>query len=286
MPTVRVPASTANLGAGFDALGLALGRSLSVDFTAGDSELGGGLGTDALATDGAAPESHPAVRAFVAAGGEGSIRVQCDFPPGRGLGFSGAARVAGVVAAAAQRGRWRERRRELLALAIELEGHADNAAASMYGGLVAVAGETVVQVPSAIDPQVIVWIPGRETSTRASRTGLAASVPFDDAVFNVGRAAVFVAAWSAGDVDALRVATEDRLHQGVRLAHEPASAAALRAAVDAGAHGAWLSGSGPSIAALAADARTRESVVAALHDIDGGARVEVIPIAHEGAAVE
>jgi homoserine kinase len=271
MTTVRVPATTANLGAGFDTLGLALTRALILDLDAADA--------DAVA------DSHPASRAFHTAGGEGRIAVHHDFPAGRGMGFSGAARVAGVVAAAVQRGDdWSARRAELLALAAAFEGHSDNAAASMYGGLTVTAGEHCVRVPSPLQPSVILWIPDRETSTKQSRTMLPDEVAFADAVFNIGRSALFVAAWATGDLDVLRAATEDRMHQDRRLAAVPDSAAALAAAVAAGAHGAWLSGSGPTIAALAADAPTRAAVVSALERLPSG-RVDECAIDQEGTTV-
>jgi homoserine kinase len=275
MTIVRVPATSANLGAGFDSLGLALGRSLELELLTGDDD-----------ASIAASDAHPAARAFAAAGGVGSIAVRTDFPPGRGMGFSGAARVAGVVAAAMQRGEpWHDQRASLLEVAARLEGHADNAAASMFGGLVVVAGDRCVRVPSAVNPEIVLWIPERETSTRESRTTLPASMAFGDAVFNLGRAAMFVAAWAAGDFDALRVATEDRWHQQQRLAVVPESAAALEAILAAGAHGAWLSGSGPTIAGLAADAETRLAIETALGTLAVTARVDVVSINHEGTTV-
>ncbi len=269
MVTVSAPASSANLGAGFDALGLALAREFAVVLD--------------VEPDVAAPETHPAVRAFRAADGRGPIAVRSDFPPGRGMGYSGASRVAGVVAASVQRGEaWRARRPSLVTMAAQLEGHADNAAASMYGGLVVAAGGHVVQVPSALDAAVVLWIPDRETSTKQSRTALPKEVPFADAVFNVGRAALFVAAVTTGDVTALRAATEDRLHQDRRLAAAPESLGALHAALGAGAYGAWLSGSGPSIAVLVAPDRA-DAVAAALPA--SGGRTEITSIDVEGVRV-
>ncbi len=275
MTVVRAPATTANLGAGFDALGLAVGRSLE-------------LGLDAAVTDAdvASPE-HPAARAFAAAGGSGAIAVRSDFPPGRGLGFSGAARVAAVIAAAVQRGDdWESHKTELLAAAIDLEGHADNAAASMFGGLVVTAGKRSVRVPAAtgFGPSLVVWIPDRETSTKRSRTSLPTTVPFNDAVFNLGRAAMFVAAWSTGTFAALSTATEDRWHQAQRLIEVPDSAAALAALRELGVP-AWLSGSGPTVAALVVDGDAAAACRAVLEPIPAG-RTEVLHIDHVGATVD
>lgn len=260
-----MPASSANLGPGFDALGLALTTYL--DFTIGGEP--------------AAEDSHLAVRTFHRAGGVGPVAVRCGFPGGRGLGFSAAARVAGLLGAAHQRGKGIVRVQSgVLKEATHLEGHADNAAAAIYGGLVAVAGGTFARVPLAVDVAVVVWIPDRETSTKSSRAQLGASVSFDDAVFNVGHAALMVAALAAGDVGALRVASEDRLHQDLRLARVPDSHQALRAAVGAGAWCSYLSGSGPSIAALCAPGRAAETVAAAL---PASGRTMILGIDQEGA---
>ena len=107
-----------------------------------------------------------------------------------------------------------------------------------------------MRIPLGRELAVVVWIPDRETATASARRLLPEQVPFDDAVFNVGRTALLVAALAAGDVDALRVATEDRLHQDRRLARVPDTRAAIDATLDAGAFAAWLSGSGPSAAAF------------------------------------
>jgi homoserine kinase len=150
----------------------------------------------------------------------------------------------------------------------------------VHGGLIATAGGAFVRVPIAVEIAIVVWIPERETSTKSSRGQLGTTVSFDDAVFNVGHAALMVAALAAGDVAALRIASEDRLHQNVRLARVPDSHHALRAAVDAGAWCAFLSGSGPSIAALCAPGRRAEAVAAALKS---NGRTLILGVDHEGA---
>ena len=114
----------------------------------------------------------------------------------------------------------------------------------------ATAGGRAVQVPLGVDPVVVVWVPPATTSTRESRTLLPPIVPLEDAVFNLTRTALLVAALAAGEVDALRTATEDRLHQDVRFSASEGSRLALQHALDAGAWCGWLSGSGPSIATL------------------------------------
>lgn len=263
-PRIRVPASSANLGPAFDALGVALSSYLEVSVGTGEP----------------ASETHPAVRAFRQAGGAGPISVTAEFPGGRGLGYSGAARVAGLLAAHVQSGRGAfESREVVLAQATEMEGHSDNAAASLLGGVVASAGGHATRIPMALEPAVVVWIPDRETATKESRRRLTATVAFDDAAFNVGRTALLVAALAAGDTAALRAATEDRLHQGARLARLPDSRTALRAALDAGAWCAWLSGSGPSIAALADPADARRIAAA----LPSPGRATVLRVDDEGA---
>ena len=270
---LRVPASSANLGPGFDALGVALDIHAYiglVDASTGDAER-------AKQVD----DNHPARIAFAAAGGEGAIWVRSPIPIGRGLGFSGAMRVGGAAAAVVQRlGRAAlvDRHADVLSVAAALEGHADNVAASLYGGVVTTDGTRAVRVETPLRPDVVLWIPEETTSTATSRTALPASVPFDDAVFNVGRTALLVAALAAGDVAALATATADRLHQERRFVTAGASRVALAAGLDAGAWCGWLSGSGPTVAFLAHDGRG-ELIGAAL---PAGGHIRVASIDRQG----
>ena len=235
---VSVPASTANLGPGFDCLALALELRFHLDVGEPHSDDSGEVSTN-----------HPAAVAFARGGGTGPLHAASSIAPGKGLGYSGAAHVAGAAAASLQRNGWIDFP-DLFARATELEGHPDNAAASIHGGLTVTAGGRVVRLPHLPDLQVVVWIPDHETSTTSSRHALPDTVAFDDAVHNVARSSLFVAAYAMGDVEALTDACADRLHQDRRLAAAPDSAAALKQALEAGAVAAWLSGSGPTIAAL------------------------------------
>lgn len=240
---VRVPASSANLGPGFDVLGLAL-----------DLHLEAGFGS-APAESNDADKNHPLTVAFRHCGGTQDLWVRSQMPMGKGLGFSGAARVAGCILAHAEKNgagkkEFDEAKLDILRTASELEGHPDNAAASMFGGFVASVGGFAVRIPTPLDPAIIVWVPQKQTSTKESRTKLPTEIKFEDAVFNVGRTALLVAALAAGDIRALSIATSDRLHQDLRFTKSPESKMALQAAVDAGAWCAWLSGSGPTIAAM------------------------------------
>jgi homoserine kinase len=275
---VRVPGSSANLGPGFDTLGMAVALHAEA----------GVVSDEAPAPERAqlADDHHPVTIAFRRAGGRGQLWLRTTLPAARGLGFSGAVRVAGIVSAHVQQhgpdpAALAARRIEMLALAAELEGHADNAAASLLGGVTATAGGHAVRIPMALQAAVVVWVPSFTTRTEQSRTRLAASVPFADAVFNVGHAALLVAALAAGDVAALGAAVADRLHQDARLTAAVPSRVALDAALEHGAWCAWLSGSGPTIAALC-DPVAAERIAAAL-PADGRARV--LQIDHAGATI-
>jgi homoserine kinase len=280
---VRVPASSANLGPGFDALGMALSLHAELGVIGDDAPPDGAREID---------EHHPASIAFRACGGAGVLWVRCPIPAGRGLGFSGAVRVGGAVLAVARRetsghepsgvAAWRDGADEILRVVTELEGHADNVAASLFGGVVATAAGHVVQVPLALDPAVVVWVPSFATATSESRRSLGGDVRFDDGVFNVARAALLVAALAAGDIEALRTACEDRLHQDARLARAAPSRAALDAALGAGAWAAWLSGSGPTVAAMCAP-DDADRLAAAM---PGDGHSKVLRIDRRGAVVE
>jgi len=254
---VSVPASTANLGAGFDTLGMAL----SLRFETGLVQPG--RAADARTCD----ARHPAMVAFRKGGGTGEIWSHDRIPMGRGLGFSGAARVGGALLAIAQRegvvaANSHEARLAAFGVASELEGHPDNAAPSAFGGLTVAAAGRAVRVPINVLAEVVVWVPENATSTKESRTKLASTVSMEDAVFNIGRSSLFVAAMMTGDVTALAEAARDRLHQDVRLAVVPDTKQAMRAAMDAGAWAAWLSGSGPTMACLVDPARAAEVATA------------------------
>jgi homoserine kinase len=271
----RVPASTANLGPGFDALGMALTLYAEV-----------GAAEELPQRARLAGETHPAAIAFRRGGGRGPLWVRSPIPAGRGLGFSGAMRVGGLVAAWAQRNggdaeALRAARRALLEPAIELEGHADNVAASLLGGVVATAAGHAVAVPLALEPAVVTWVPSFTTSTEKSRAALPAKVSFADAVFNVGRTALLVAALAAGDVEALAAATADRLHQDARLVSTPASHEALAAGLAAGAWCGWLSGSGPTVALLCAS----EDAAGLAAALPTEGRTKVLAVDHGGATL-
>jgi homoserine kinase len=265
--TIRVPASSANLGSGFDVLGMAIDRYIEVRF----------------ADEGVGNEDHLTMRVFRQFGGSGGLAISSTIPPARGLGFSGAARVAGLLAAAVQKGSSLEEcRRWLFVEAAELEGHPDNVAPSVFGGVTVAVDDRVVKIPLGVQATVVLWVPNTPSGTKESRRKLPTEVSMQDAVFNLGRASLLVAALTTGDTELLAAATEDRLHQHVRLQSLPGTARALDAARDAGAWCSWLSGSGPSAAALC-EPTLADRVAAALPE---GGDVSISHIDMRGAVCE
>ena len=245
---VRVPASSANLGPGFDVLGMALSVHLEMG-----PVVDGRVPTGAKQID----EYHPGHIAFRSYGGVGDVWMRSKIPMGRGLGFSGAARVAGVVVAHAQQHGLNgdalvAARKDLLHASAQLEGHPDNVAASLVGGVTASISGEVVRIGVALDPTILAWVPETQTSTEKSRTALPTTLLLSDAVANIGHTALLIGALTTGDISLLRIATQDRLHQDIRLTHAPSSKAALDAALSTSAWCAWLSGSGPTVAVMCA----------------------------------
>ena len=270
--TVRVPATSANLGPGFDALGLALTLYNEVEACAADST------TVTVEGEGAgrlpANEKNVVVRAirlaYSAAGRAAEpVAVRCvnRIPPARGLGSSAAAWVGGLAAGNALLGSPFDRA-ALLRLAARAEGHPDNVAAAVYGGLTVAAGEgDAVMALTLPVPAQLVWvtlIPAITSSTAEARAVLPATVPRADAVFNVQRVALLLASLQTGNVDALGAALADRLHQPYRRQLFPWLPAVVEAARVAGALGCVLSGAGPSLLAVARHEAAADAVAAAL----------------------
>lgn len=259
--TVRVPATSANLGPGFDCLGLALDLwgavTLSPGQTADDDPMASMALTAARRAFEAAGESPGALQASY----EGEI------PIARGLGASAVARVGGLLAANEMLGR-RFDRDELLVMATELEGHADNVAPAIFGGFqVSVAEEgrvlhTAAPLPAGL--RAVLFVPELRIATKDARRVLPETLSRADAVFNIGRAALLVAALARGRFDLLHAATQDRLHQPARSQLFPAMVPVFEAARAAGAHAAYLSGSGSTLCALAT--ANSEAIAAAMSE--------------------
>jgi homoserine kinase len=260
---VRVPATTANLGPGFDCLALALDLWNESEFEI-DARSGGpgrvlveGEGKGRLR---AGPHNlllKAALRLFAEVGqaAPGGLVVRCcnQVPMSSGLGSSATAIVAGLAGANALLGSPFDRQR-LLELAAEMEGHPDNAAAAVLGGLVVGAqdepgGLVTRQVETPAWTAAVV-VPDFRLSTHAARAALPEQISMQDAVFNLGRAALVVEALRSGDPALLGQAMQDRLHQPYRLKLVPGAEAALAAARQAGAAAAVLSGAGPGLIAF------------------------------------
>ena len=297
---VRVPATSANLGPGFDAMGLALDLFDEIEVRA----LGAAETRVEVVGEGAGhvPEddTHLIVRALrhaldVVGAPQVGVAMRCTnrIPHCRGLGSSAAAVVAGIVAA---RGLVAEPEAldddVALRIATEFEGHPDNAAPALLGGAtVAWTGEdgpraARLDVHSAIVPVVIV--PPVQLATSAARGVLPAQVPHADAAFSAGRAALLVEALGRRP-ELLLAATEDRLHQAYRGAVMPDSLA-LVGALRARGVAAVVSGAGPTVLALARSVpggTDADGVIAEVFGpAMGGWRVRPLAVAHRGVAVE
>ncbi|MGI9598819.1 MAG: homoserine kinase [Acidimicrobiales bacterium] len=236
---VRAPGSSANLGPGFDVLGLAVDRYV----WAMDEGVGDPCGPD-----------HIARIAYEMAGGRDPIWFDFELEPSRGLGFSAAARAAGAFLAKLQQGfDPDEAQHEAYQVVAEIEGHGDNAAPSVFGGTYVIAGPVYHRIDAEMPGRLLFWVPELETLTDDSRACLPPSVPRADAVFNLGRIALLMAAMYEQRLDLMAEATRDRLHQPPRLAACEIASKAYHGALEAGAAAAWLSGSGPTIAIVAPD---------------------------------
>ena len=262
-PDIRivVPASSANLGPGFDSLAMALELRNTIDLWRRSSGEG-----DIIAIEGEGEHVLErddrnmvlaAMRLLAAQAGRVlppvTLRLSNAVPLGRGLGSSAAAIAGGLVMAAALLDLPGDPE-SLLPIALHLESHPDNVAASLWGGFtVGVldgAQPCVLHMQPPPELRAVVLIPGGFSSTAESRRALPGMIPRADAIFNAGRCALLAAALSQGRWDLLAVAMQDRLHQPKRAAGFPYLEKAIAAALGAGAHGAALSGAGSSVIAL------------------------------------
>lgn len=260
MIRVQVPATTANLGPGFDCVGMALEFYNIVEIipiSQGMVIEVSGEGANEIARDEHNLVYQAAQRVFRQVGYSPSgikLRLSNQIPVARGLGSSTSAIVGGMIAANLLSG-GKLSLKEIISLASLLEGHPDNVAPAVLGGIVVSVqadGEVKylkIQPPPGL--KCVVAIPDFPMATKVSREMLPSQVPFQDAAFNIGRAALLVAALQQGDLSLLGAAMEDRLHQSMRSSMIPGFKKVLAAAKLAGARGVTLSGAGPAVIAFA-----------------------------------
>jgi homoserine kinase len=294
---IEVPGSSANLGPGFDAFGLALDI---VDTIHVELEDGG-------ATSCQAAEIRPDIeghgnllcQAYHAWGEQAGIqlpgayfRLESKIPIAKGLGSSAASIVAGLAAGAHAAGE-KDPRERILQLAARMEGHADNAAAAVLGGMTVgfLDGDSahVLHVANHLSLGVALFVPRDPLLTSEARAALPRTVPLTDAVFDVGRAAYLATALIWGRWDKIAPAMQDRLHQPHRARLIPGLEEVIAGAVHAGAYGAALSGGGPSVIALgpAPEAeRFAAAMEAAAREVGWEGKSIVTRVRHRGVDVK
>ncbi|MDA3627996.1 homoserine kinase [Saccharopolyspora sp. WRP15-2] len=290
---VKVPGSTANLGSGFDALGMALSLYDTVSAQVVDGPEGSasvqveGQGAGSVPTDGRHLVAR-VIRETLAELGFAApaLRLHCEnsIPHARGLGSSAAAIVAGVAAAFGLAGidlRDKENTERALHLAAAREGHADNAAASLLGGFVVAWQENgrfrAVRMRPHADVSPVAFVPQVESATDATRGLLPERVPHADAAFAAGRAALAVHAVTSAP-ELLLDATDDRLHQDYREAAWPETVALVRRLREAGVAAA-VSGAGPTVLALPAGGELPADIA------PNGFQVLRLPVDDEGVRI-
>jgi homoserine kinase len=236
---VRVPASSANLGPGFDSMAAALSLQLELEVEetgrfAVETELPVGRGRENLC-----------VRAFerLHSADGFTFRISSEIPLSGGLGSSAAAIVAGLMAA----DHMFELDADLFAEASSLEGHPDNVAAALYGGFVVCADGKATRMDPPTGLEALAVVPAEPVRTRAARAALPSEVPMEEAVFNVAHAALLTLGLARGDWDVLGRGLHDRLHQQRRAHLFPKSFELACRARELGALGATISGAGPTV---------------------------------------
>lgn len=288
MISLRVPASTANLGPGFDCLGGALRLYLRCRFEPGDVLAIKGCPSEYQNSDNLIYQSY--VRAMEALGGDARplrIAIDSDIPFSRGLGSSAAAILAGVTAAYTLSGKGLPRD-EIFALAAEIEGHPDNVAAACYGGLRASLVEDGRHFSRgfAISSDVL-WtalVPDFELSTERARAALPRQVSLADAVYNQAHSLMLMKALEQGDFGLLRQALRDRLHQPYRLPLIQDGPEIVSAVQKLGGI-PYLSGAGPSLMCLHERASLREELGKMLSASYPHWRLMPLEVDHEGVQI-
>ena len=283
---VRVPASSANLGPGYDVLAAAVSLFLELEV-----EESGEFSFEAGGLDVPTDRDNLIVRAFESLHSADGItfRLRSEIPLARGLGSSAAAIVAGLFAAD-HLFELALSKEEMLVRATEIEGHPDNVAAAIFGGFV-ICGEEEEGTPSAarFDPpsglEGIAVIPAEEVSTERARKAIPAELPLADAVANVSAASRLVLGLQSADLDLVAAGLSDRIHQERRRELYPRSMDLVDSANDLGALGATISGAGPTVLVWTTW-QDAGHVAEALEDrCAGWAEVRRLPFSPHGADV-
>ncbi len=274
---VRVPASSANLGPGFDVLAAALLLHLELEVVE--------TGRFAVETELGVPRdaSNLCVRAFAELHSpeDFTFRIRSPIPLSGGLGSSAAAVVAGLMAA----DHLFELDADLLALAAELEGHPDNAAAALAGGFVIHDGHRLWRLDAPMGLEAVLVVPDQAVRTGQARAALPQQVPLADAAGNAAWAALLTLGLATGDFEAIAAGLHDRLHQPHRARLFPRSAALLERAPELGALGATISGAGPTVLVWCRYEDTGAIVAALARETAGWATVLRARFESQGADV-
>lgn len=290
MVTLRVPATTANLGPGFDCLGCALSLHAHFKFE---------INSEGLHITGCPPEYcnadnlvYKAFGAACAAWGVTvpglSIHIDSPIPFSRGLGSSAALIVAGVAAASYLHG-LNKSKNDMLQVATQVEGHPDNVAPAIFGGLCAslLEGETVhtALVPMAEGIHFLALVPDFSLPTKKSRAALPETISRQDGVYNVGHVALLLRALETGDRQLLSLAMADRLHQPYRFPLIPGSGEIARTAREQGADGFCLSGAGPTLLCLYHEEDFPRRMAQAVREVPGNWQPMSLKVDREGLTV-
>jgi homoserine kinase len=274
---VRVPASSANLGPGFDVLAAALALHLEVEVRE--------TGSFSVLTSLDLPRDRTnlVVRAFerLHPADAFEFRIESEIPLSVGLGSSAAAIVAGLMTA----DHLFELDADVLALAAEIEGHPDNVAAAIEGGFVVCDGARVHRFEPPMGLEAVLVVPDEPVSTGEARAALPSSVPMSDAVFNVAHAAMLALGLAGANWDLIAAGLDDRLHQPARAHLYPRSVQLARRAGSLGALGATISGAGPTVLVWSHYEQTGAVVEALQRESEGWAKVMRAPFETQGADV-
>jgi homoserine kinase len=274
---VRVPASSANLGPGFDSFACALALHMELEVVE--------TGRFAVVTDLQIARDHRnlAVRGFARLHPPDNFefRIRSDIPLSGGLGTSAAAYVAGLMAA----DHLFELDADLLEHATLLEGHPDNVAAALRGGFVVCSGHKVARFDPPAGLEAVLVVPHEPVRTKQARAALPETVPLHDAACNVGYGALLILGLIQGDWDMVSAGLKDRLHQPYRASLYPRSAELVKQAPQLGALGATISGAGPTVLVWTHYEQTGGVVEALRREADGWAKVIRAPFEPQGADV-